>query len=183
MNLVNIEDKYLTLDAMIEETQGEITPEIERYMQEIDAYAVGKVFDLAGYYGELNSFAKLCKDEAARYAAKAKSLELRAEFFKRMIIRVMEISGQKTMDSGLHKITIYQAPLKIEVRDVDMVPKAYKNVSLKLSWQDYEKIKDMVDADNADVAADKKKIAELYKSNEIEVDGVSYSRSTAVRIS
>ena len=81
------------------------------------------------------------------------------------------------------KDTLTQNPLKIQVDDEEEIPASYKTVELKLSYDEYKKIKDIIEPKSINMVPDKIKIKELYKSDMIEVAGVKYVKENNVRIS
>lgn len=183
MNLMKYESQYRILDDMLEESGGVVTPEIEQYMSEVNAMTVAKVFDLVNVREELDGYAKICKEEADRLSKKAKSLASRADWWKSMIVRIMASAGQKSVTNGAYKITLTKNPLRIEIEDETAIPSSYKTAEVKMSWSDYEKIKDIIDAQSVKIAPDKKEIGNLYKSGGVEVAGVKYVQDDNVRIS
>jgi hypothetical protein len=183
MNLMKYEEKYRKLDDMLEESGGVITKEIEEYMEKVNAITIAKVFDLASIRDELEGYAKICKEEADRLTKKAKQLTQRAAWWKDRIIDVMTASGQKTLTNGVYKVTLTQNPLKIQIDDEEEIPASYKTVELKLSYDEYKKIKDIIEPKSVNMIPDKIKIKELYKSDMIEVAGVKYVKENNVRIS
>lgn len=183
MNLFAIESSFAVLDAMLEESQGVLTPEIESYLETIQAFAIHKIFDLQALREQCQAFAKVAKEKADEYAAKAKALERRDEMFKSWQIRALSAAGQKSMTNGVYKITLVQNPLKIEVVDENAVPSSYQVAEVKMSLADYEKIKSMVEVKSVKVAVDKKSIGDLYKAAGVEVSGVEYRRDDNVRVS
>lgn len=183
INLYAIDTVYRTLDAMLEESAGVLTPEIEAYMESINAYAVGKVFDLLSLKEEADKFADLCKREADEMSRKHKTLAARADFYKAVIVKAVSASGQKTLTNGVYKITLTTNPLKVEIVDETAIPSTYKSAEVKMSWADYDKIKDMISVQSVKVSPDKKEIGNLYKSAGVEVAGVKYIQEPNVRIS
>ena len=183
MNLFAIESSFAALDAMLEESQGVITPEIESYLESIQAFTIHKIFDLQTLREQCQAFAKLAKEKSDEYAAKAKVLERRDEMFKSWQIRAMSAAGQKSMTNGVYKITLVQNPLKVEVVDESVVPSSYQVAEVKMTMADYEKVKSLIDVKSVKVSIDKKSIGDIYKAAGVEVSGVEYHRDDNVRVS
>lgn len=183
MNLMKYESQYRILDDMLEETGGVVTSEIEKYMDEVNALTVAKVFDLVNIREELEAYTKVCKEEADRLSKKAKTMSSRADWWKSMIVRIMSAAGQKSLTNGVYKIALTLNPLRIEIEDETAIPSSYKTAEVKMSWAEYEKIKDLIEPQSVKIAPDKKEIAAIYKASGVEVAGVKYVREEAVRIS
>ena len=183
MNIAIVSEQYRILDAMLEESNGLLTPEIEQYMESINAFTVAKVFDLVSLREELDGYAKLCKEEADRFSKKSKSLAARADWWKSRIVQIMAAADRKSITNGVYNVTLTQNPLRIEIEDETAIPSSYKTAEVKMSWADYEKIKDIIDAQSVRIAPDKKEIGNIYKVSGVEVAGVKYVREDNVRIS
>jgi len=183
MNLFSIESSFAVLDAMLEESQGVLTPEIEAYMDTIGAMSLAKLFDLQNLRDQCQAFAKTCKEKADEFAAKAKALDARDARYRGWQVKIMSAAGQKSMTNGAHKITLVQNPLRIEVVDETAIPSTYQVAEVKMSLADYEKIKDQIEVKSVKPAADKKAIADLYKATGVELSGVQYVREDNVRVS
>jgi hypothetical protein len=86
---------------------------------------------------------------------KLKQLTQRAAWWKDRIVDVMSASGQKTLTNGVYKVTLTQNPLKIQVDDEEAIPASYKTVELKLSYDEYKKIKDIIEPKSINMIPDK----------------------------
>ena len=84
MNIYAIEAQFVALDAMLEESNGVLTPEIETYMDSIQAKSLNYLFDLQTLRDQCNDYAKVCKDRADEFAKKAKNYLNRDQAYRKM---------------------------------------------------------------------------------------------------
>ncbi len=88
------------LDRWLEESEGEVTPELEALMAELDAKADEKIERVALYIRERLARAAAVKEEVQRIAAIQKREEKAAESLKAYLHREMDRLG-KTKVAGL----------------------------------------------------------------------------------
>ena len=182
MNIYAIEAQFVALDAMLEESNGVLTPEIETYMDSIQARSLNCLFDLQTLRDQCQDYAKICKDRADEFAKKAKNYLNRDEAYRKMQVAIMLSAGQKTMENGAHRITLVKNPLKVEVVEESEIPDTYRITELKINLADYKKIMDAVEAKSVEYGIDKKSISEIYKSSGVEIAGVKYVQDYDVRV-
>lgn len=182
MNIYAIEAQFVALDAMLEESNGVLTPEIETYMDSIQAKSLNYLFDLQTLRDQCQDYAKVCKDRADEFSKKAKNYLNRDEAYRKMQIAIMLSAGQKTMENGAHRITLVKNPLKIEIVEESEIPDTYRITDLKITLADYKKIMDAIEAKSVKYEVDKKSISEIYKSSGVEIAGVKYVQDDDVRV-
>ncbi len=182
MNIYAIEAQFVALDAMLEESNGVLTPEIETYMDSIQAKSLNYLFDLQTLRDQCNDYAKVCKDRADEFAKKAKNYLNRDQAYRKMQVAIMLSAGQKTMENGAHRITLVKNPVKAEIVEESDIPSTYQIADVKMSMDDYNKIKDMVNIKSLNISIDKKSISEIYKSSGVEIAGVKYVQDDDVRV-
>lgn len=182
MNIYNIEKKYRDLGDMLNESDGVITEEIENYMEKIQLMTVANLYSLQDLREEAAIFVAACKEKAAEFTKKAKKHEAMANNLKTLQIQIMELANQDSVQNGVYKMTLTKNPLKIEVEEEDLLPRSCLNVSLSMPAEDYDSIKDMIPVKSVTLVPDKKKIAAMYKENDIELPGVSYVRDPNIRV-
>lgn len=183
MNLIRLETEYRILWEMLEASQGELTPEIESYMAEIQANTVSAAFSLQDMRDEAEMYVKQCKERAAELVDRAKRFEKTSENLKQVIIKVLQMSGEKTIQNAHHRITLTKNPVKVEIIDESLVPDSYKVVECKIPKADFLKVKDTIPYKSAKESIEKSEISALYKSAEVEVVGCAYVRSDNVKVS
>jgi len=182
-NLWNLRQEYVELGDALVETRGEVTPEIQALMDKADTNTIATVFSLQDVREQLKDYAEICKkradefyDKATRYLAAEKKL-------KQIQIDALAISGRKSIANGAHKMTLQPTPLKIEVVSREEIPNRYLNVSLTVTMDEYQKIKELgITPIKAKTEENKKLLAEDYKRDNIEVSGVEYTTDVTIRV-
>ena len=183
MNYITIAKEWGILWEMLEASQGELTPEIEGYMEQLKADSVSALFSIQDLREQADMSAKMCKERAAEYVDKAKRIEKASANLKSIQIALMQASGQKTLQNGIHKITLTQNPVRVDVVDEEAIPASYRTAEVKLTVADWDKVKDTVKEIAVKFSVDKKSITELYKVAQVEIAGVEYVREPNVRVS
>ena len=174
--------RVLLINAPLDELVTELTPEIETYMDSIQAKSLNYLFDLQTLRDQCNDYAKVCKDRADEFAKKAKNYLNRDQAYRKMQVAIMLSAGQKTMENGAHRITLVKNPVKVEIVEESDIPSTYQIADVKMSMDDYNKIKDMVNIKSLNISIDKKSISEIYKSSGVEIAGVKYVQDDDVRV-
>jgi hypothetical protein len=98
--LYEISEMRNVLDQWLDESEGEVTPELEQLMTELDAKADEKIERVALYIRERLARAGAVKEEVQRIQAIQKREEKAAESLKAYLHREMDRLG-KTKVSGL----------------------------------------------------------------------------------
>lgn len=129
---------------MIEEAEGVITPEIETLMEQLQINTVAGVFQLQDMIEDAKMSAKVCKERADAFSAKAARKTKTADSLKQLQIKIMGMVNQKTIDNGAHKITVYPTAGAVVIDDELSIPDQYKKVKLELTFDEYSKIKENV---------------------------------------
>lgn len=183
MNIATLSNEYLVLQDMLEDSLGEVTPEIEAYMDTIKAKTVNGLFELQNVREAFDAASDMCKKKADEWSEKAKRMARSSDNVKKVQIAVMQMSGNKSLTNGAYKITLTQNPLKVNVVDETAIPSTYLKASVEMTAAEYEQIKNMIEAKSVKFSADKKSIAEIYKATGIELAGCEYTRDDNVRVS
>ncbi len=98
MNIFDITEELRNIFNIIEENEGELTPDIEARLSlseedfddKIDAYSL--------YIKKVKGEAKVLKDEAKRFTAKAKALENRIDYLKDTVKGAIIAKEGRTVD-------------------------------------------------------------------------------------
>lgn len=101
--LYELTDELLTLDALLEETEGELTPELEEWWNEYDTKSREKVDRICGFYRDLEARAAAKKAEAKELARKAGVEERKAERVKGLLDTAMTRLGTRELQGMIHK--------------------------------------------------------------------------------
>jgi len=183
MALMSIAAEWEAVWAMLEESKGELTEEIENYLNTIEARSIGKIFEIQDLRENAQMAITAIKAKVDELTDKIKRIERAESNLKKMQVFVMQAANQKSLTNGVYKITLTQNPLRIEVKDEDMIPSTYKTVDVKIQMADLAAVEAVAEVRSTKVAVDKKAIGELYKASEIEIAGVEYVREANVRVS
>lgn len=108
--LLDINADFQALDDLLAETEGEITPEagkiIDDWLAELDTDLKGKVDSYAAYVTELTARVKVREEEAARLRARAKTDEKAADWLKYKLKVVMEDRRLKRIDTLRYRVSV-----------------------------------------------------------------------------
>lgn len=94
------------LDAWLEETDGEITPELDELLAEVEGMATEKIERVGLYIRERVSHAKAVKEEVDRLKAIVTREERAAESLKAYLHRQMEALGKPKVEGKLCTVAI-----------------------------------------------------------------------------
>lgn len=96
MSLMDIGEDALKINDVLREAEGELTLELEAALDSLLASGAQALDAAAWVVRQLTAEATLCKDEASRYAARARSADAQAEALKgRMMFAVEAAFGGK----------------------------------------------------------------------------------------
>lgn len=112
------------LDTWLEETGGELTPEIETLLNDLEGQAKDKVERVALYIVEQLSHAKAMKAEEERLAQRRKAREKAADSLKAYLQGQMERLGLKKVEGLLCTVAMQNNPPSVvpavEIDEADL---------------------------------------------------------------
>lgn len=127
--LYELTDELLALDALLEETEGELTEELEQWMDEYGAKTREKVDRVCAYHADLLARAAAKKAEAKTLAEKARIEENKAERVKRLLDVAMTRLGTRQLDGNLYTVRRQKVggkrKLTVLAADVSAFPKRF----------------------------------------------------------
>lgn len=159
MKLYEIAGRLRDLDEALAEMDGELTPEIERQLDEwggalhVKAHQVALLAREARVEAEaLAGKAKAIRDEANRVMARAKAAERREDSLKEYIRKCMEAAGVERIDGDVVKMRRQRnpSPSITWLGEVEEIPTPFRRVVMSL---DYRAASDAVKASEAGPAA------------------------------
>lgn len=106
MKLYEIKDARAILDTWLDETEGELTPELAELLDQIDGQADEKIERVALYIRERLAQAKAVREERDRLDATVKREERAAESLKTYLKLQMESLGKTKVNGLLATIAI-----------------------------------------------------------------------------
>lgn len=116
--LYEIADMRDVLDTWLSESDGEVTPELEQLLADVEAQADEKIERVALYIREQKALAKGIKEEEERLAARRKARERAAESLTRYLEAQMQRLG-KAKVNGLLVTVAMQKNAPSLVGDLD----------------------------------------------------------------
>lgn len=110
LKLYEISQARVVLDTWLAESEGELTPELEVMLNELDGQADEKIERVALYVRERSAHAAAVKEERDRLAAIVKREEKAAESLKGYLKLQMERLGKTKVNGLLATIAIQSNP-------------------------------------------------------------------------
>lgn len=104
--LYAISDNLLALDALLDETDGEVTPEIEAWMAEYGDELAGKVDGLVSYLRDRQARGEAMKAEAAVLTAKARTEARKVDSLKGYVQGQMGRLGVREMAGTIWSVAL-----------------------------------------------------------------------------
>ena len=132
ITLYNITQEQLYLNGLLEESGGELTPEIEEALalNEANFLVKGEAYiESVAKYKALEEAAKARKqyfDEVAKTAAKIQ------QRLKDSLLNAMDTFGMTKAEMGLHTVTTRKSQV-CEIYDADLVPDRFTIIEKKVS--------------------------------------------------
>jgi len=112
------------LDLVVE-TDGELTDEQAAQLDSLDQACEAKVESTACYVHELEAEAEAVKTERDRLAARAKTLESRADWLRGYLLSCMLAQGRAKVQGRLVTVAIRVSPPALHVLAEDAIPRNY----------------------------------------------------------
>ncbi len=120
--LWEIAEDVLALDALLDETNGELTPEIEAawlaMQTELAHNEAAKLDGYVHYIRSLEMEANAAREEASMYLARAKSREKRTEWIKARLKDYLILTNRKSIKTETGRIVAVQANGGVQALDI-----------------------------------------------------------------
>lgn len=160
------------LDRWLEESEGEVTPELEALMAELDAKADEKIERVALYIRERLSRAAAVKEEVQRIQAIQKREEKAAESLKGYLHREMERLGKDKVNGLLCTVAVQKNPPSVK-GEVD---------AAELWGEAVNQWRPMIRYIPESFVLDRKAVLDAYKAGQPIPDGLIVEQDTSLRI-
>ncbi len=105
MNLYEIANEYRIIDQSIDVAGGELTPEIEKALTELDATLADKVDGIGVVITESIAKGDAYTDEAERLKGRAKTAYAKAEGLRSYLLRALTHAGKKNASGALFSVS------------------------------------------------------------------------------
>lgn len=172
MKLYEASEALRITDEWLEETGGELTPELEALLDSAEGTFADKVERVALKAKALEAEAKAIKEERDRLTARVMARENGAKSLKAYLQRCLEASGKDKVNGLLVTVAIQQNPPSVQVGPM------VDEVELYEAGCPYiERVPERFILNKSDLLAD-------YKANGERVlpNGITVTRSTSLRI-
>lgn len=135
MNIYEITQEQINLNNMLEESMGELTPELEEALainlDNFNAKAEGYVKAIKNYKAEADAIA----EEIKKLQEKKRVCENAQQRLKDSLKTAMEVFDTPKVQAGLFKISITKSEA-VNILDEDAIPEQYKKVKYEVSKTD-----------------------------------------------
>lgn len=171
---------------MLDEADGEITPEIELELDKFEANEVGRAFTMKAIIARFEDKAELAKKKKAELAKIQKACENAVQKGKEYLANYLLESGKKLLEYETETIKLRKNPASVNIIDEDQVPAKYKRYKCTLNSRYYEVLKSgcsflEIDMPKMKVEVDKAKIKAENK-NGVEVAGTELQQGHSIKL-
>ena len=115
---------FAALDALLDDSGGEITDTIEVFLAELERNLEEKADGYAAYIRYLDAVAKVNREESQRLTVRARTAENRSQWLRDTFQRFMEQRQMRRLETERNTFTISAVGGKrpLEITDADDVP-------------------------------------------------------------
>lgn len=159
------------LDSWLEETGGELTPELEALLAELDGNANEKIERVALYIREQKALADAAKQEKDRLDGIAKSRLRAAESLTGYLHREMDRLGKDRVNGVLATVALQKNP-----------PRVVGELSPETLAGIYQSGPAIVRHVPESFTLDRKAVLDAFKAGQPIPDGLTVEQSTSIRI-
>ncbi len=134
MRLFEIAEQYREVDAMLDETGGEITPGIQFALDALGGQLADKVDGIGSLIREATAEAAAFKEEADALRAKGKACENRADRLKGFLLHHLKAIGVEKVKGARFSARVAKAgtPTIRWTESVEDIPSRYRRVRIEL---------------------------------------------------
>ena len=123
-SLYDLTNEMNRIDNILEETGGELTPEMEGEIMEMRTRVLSKVDGCVGYHTYLKDVIQRIKDKKNKLSSLQKTCEKKVEWFRGYLIQCLENNGAKSIESEFSRMTLGKETEDFEV-DRKVLPAQY----------------------------------------------------------
>jgi hypothetical protein len=155
MNLYEITQEQISINNLLEESMGELTPELEEALKlnldNFNAKAEGYVKAIKNYKAEEDAIA----EEIKRLQEKKKVCQNAQARMKEALKTAMDVFDTPKVQAGLFKISLTKSEA-VNIVDEDAIPEEYKKIKYEVSKTDIKNaIKSGVKVEGAELVENK----------------------------
>lgn len=126
MDIIELENEYKKLSALIRLGGGELDEEIETALEAAEQALIQKADACHWVLKKFENDSKLFKEEAARLSSYAKTLGNSIDSIKSRIIEALENSETKEIEGENVLFKLKNNPPSLKIVDADLIPATYK---------------------------------------------------------
>jgi hypothetical protein len=134
LTLYQIGEQFQALEELLELTSGEVTPELQAWLDEYSLKERDKVDGYGQFYESQKAIVEACKQEEDRLRARRKAAENKMDRLKFLAGHVMALQGLKKLEGNKHFIRRQAAggklPLILNVDPKDL-PAEFQKVTIE----------------------------------------------------
>ncbi len=128
--LYEITEEYRDIFALLEESEGEWTPEIASRVEALDGEYDTKIQNIALFILDLEGEQKKIKDEISRLSAHMITAKKKAESLSKYLLSSLEFTGRK-VKTTLVSVWAQNSPPAVVVDDLAALPDFFKTATVK----------------------------------------------------
>lgn len=125
LSLRDIATESLTIDALLAQAEGELTPALEARLNELGELLARKTDGVVAYLEGLSADADVLSAEEKRLAARRKTLENRVKRFERFVHDQMVRMKRLSIAGDFSKLDIVNNPVKLKIVDEKQIPETF----------------------------------------------------------
>jgi hypothetical protein len=171
LKLYEFGGEYDALDELLAESEGELTPEIEALLADLDAQFDEKAERVALKIRGFLAEASAIKEEEARLAARRKARERSAESLKSYLQRQLELLGREKVAGKLVTVALQKNPPRVLGEPTEEQLRGWQALGLNLVRVVPERLE-----------FDRKAALATLQSGECTIDGLYVEQSRSLRI-
>ena len=133
-SLYEITESYREVFALLEESEGEWTPEIASRMEALDGEYDQKIQNIALFILDLEAEKKKIKDEISRLSTRVITTQNKIEALSKYVLSSLEFTGRK-VKTHLVSVWAQNSPPSVVVDDLAVLPDFFKTATVKTSLE------------------------------------------------
>ena len=155
-SVFDIVDEMERIDALLEESSGELTDEIEEALSSVKGKFDDKVRKIGSYVLQLKAQQKVAQEEAARIKDLVKIRSNKTERIKNLLKFMLESTGRTRVETPIFNVTIVENSVpsirwvgpKEEIPEAFLVTKhSFDSVVAKAYLKEHQKLPDGFEVD------------------------------------
>lgn len=164
LTLRQLADELLALDELLEETEGEVTPEIEAWMDEYGKKLVGKADAIGDYISHSEGRVWVLATEEKRLAKTRKQVEKKLEWLRGHWANALAASGRKKIEGDRFALSVKANRSVVLTALAQDLPSQFVRLVPASVEPDKGKIALALKSDNAETVSMVEKFAKLATS-------------------